>query len=60
MKELMDVINKQHLNISAVDASKMIKESDYSGAGRINYSEFIAATIDVKQFLTDTKLRSVF
>lgn len=56
----MDLINKQHLNISAADASNMIKESDYSGAGRINYSEFIAATIDVKQFLTDTKLRSVF
>lgn len=38
----------------------MIKESDYSGTGQINYSEFIAATIDVKKFLSDTKLRSVF
>lgn len=60
VKELMDVINRQHMNMTEADASKMIKESDYSGSGQINYSEFIAATIDVKKFLNDTKLRSVF
>ena len=26
----------------------------------INYSEFLAATIDVKNFLTDSKLKAVF
>lgn len=60
VKELMDVINKQHMNMTEADASKMIKESDYAGSGQINYSEFIAATIDVKKFLNDSKLRSVF
>ena len=60
VKELMDVINRQHMNMTEADASKMIKESDYSGSGQINYSEFIAATIDVKKFLNDSKLRSVF
>jgi calcium-dependent protein kinase len=48
------------MNMTEADASKMIKESDYSGSGQINYSEFIAATIDVKKFLSDTKLRSAF
>ena len=60
IQELMKVINKQHLNMTEEDAQSMIKESDYSGTGQINYSEFIAATIDVKKFLSDTKLRSVF
>jgi len=38
----------------------MISESDYAGNGQINYSEFLSATLDVKTFLNDTKLRSVF
>ena len=58
--ELMRVINKQHLNLTEEDAQKMIKESDYSGTGQINYTEFIAATIDVHQFLNDKKIKTVF
>jgi Ca2+-binding EF-hand superfamily protein len=40
----------------------MIDELDYvSGAvGEINYSEFLAATMDAKSFLKETKLRAVF
>ena len=38
----------------------MISESDYAGNGQINYSEFLSATLDVKSFLSETKLRSVF
>lgn len=33
IQELMKVINKQHLNMTEEDASRMIKESDYSGTG---------------------------
>lgn len=33
---------------------------DYDGDGQINYSEFLAATIDTKRFLTESKLKSVF
>lgn len=33
VKELMNVINKQHMNMTEADASKMIKESDYAGSG---------------------------
>ena len=30
------------------------------GDGKIHYSEFLAATIDEKQFLNEAKLRAVF
>lgn len=38
----------------------MIDEMDYHNNKKINYSEFLAATIDVKHFLTDSRLRAVF
>ncbi len=38
----------------------MIKEADYAGNGQINYTEFLVATLDVKKFISETKLRSVF
>jgi calcium-dependent protein kinase len=43
-----------------VDILKFIEEMDYDGNGKINYSEFLAATIDTKKFLTESKLKSVF
>lgn len=38
----------------------MIEELDYAGNGKINYSEFLAATVDANVFFDDSKLRSVF
>ena len=38
----------------------MIKEVDYHGNGKINYSEFLSATIDLKSFLTQQKLKAIF
>ena len=38
----------------------MIKEIDYFGNGKINYSEFLAATISMKSTLTDEKLWTLF
>jgi calcium-dependent protein kinase len=37
-----------------------LKELDYQGNGKINYSEFLSATLDIEHYLTDTKLRTVF
>lgn len=37
-----------------------MKNVDYRGNGKINYSEFIAATIQVKNVLTYEKLYSLF
>ena len=38
----------------------MMDELDSYGNGKINYSEFLAATVDVNTFLTEEKLKSVF
>ena len=38
----------------------MINEVDYAGNGKINYSEFLAATIDTTTFFDEQKLRCVF
>lgn len=38
----------------------MIEELDYNGDGKINYTEFLAATMDTKKLITEEKLRSVF
>ena len=33
---------------------------DYHGNGKINYSEFLAATVSVRSVLTDVKLYALF
>lgn len=38
----------------------MVKEMDVNGNGKVNYSEFIAATINVKKYMTDERLLEVF
>ena len=39
---------------------EIIAEVDYFGNKRINYTEFLVATMDVKSFLDDAKLEAVF
>ena len=58
--ELAEIIKKCDLNISKSDIQDMITEVDYHGNGKINYSEFLSATIDVRTFLTKHKLRAIF
>lgn len=48
------------MNMSNKEIAEMISEMDYAGNGKINYSEFISATINVKTFLNDTRLRAIF
>jgi Ca2+-binding EF-hand superfamily protein len=33
---------------------------DFFGNGKIHYTEFLVATLDVKQFLDDKKLMAIF
>lgn len=58
--ELATIMKKKQMNISDTEIKTMISEVDYHGNGKINYSEFLSATIDVKKFLTESKLRSIF
>ena len=38
----------------------MISQIDYHNNKKINYSEFLAATIDIKSFLNESRLKAVF
>ena len=48
------------MSASDSEIQDIIRQMDYHGNMKINYSEFLAATIDVKLFLTDSKLKAIF
>lgn len=47
-------------SITPDEIDMIIKELDYDGNDMINYSEFLAATISVKQILTHEKIEALF
>lgn len=59
-KELNEAITKSNMNLKPEEIEELIKEIDYADNHKINYSEFIAATMDVKRFLTAEKLEAIF
>ena len=58
--ELKQAIKESDLNIPDSEIEKIINEVDYFGNKKINYTEFLVATLDVKQFLDDSKLQAMF
>lgn len=42
------------------DVERIVKEIDFADNKRINYSEFLAATINVKDYLDDNRLEAIF
>ena len=42
--------------MSSKEIHDIVKEIDYMDNQKINYSEFLAATINTAEFLTDQKL----
>lgn len=59
-KQLKDALVESNINYQDGEIEKIIDEVDYSGMKKINYTEFLAATISVKKILTDEKLRAIF
>ncbi len=59
-KELRDALNEAKINYQENDLDKIIGEIDYHGSNRINYTEFLAATISVKKILTNERLYAMF
>ena len=51
---------QSNIDIPDEQVEKIIEEVDYFGNGRINYTEFLVATLDVKSFLNDNKLQAIF
>ena len=46
--------------MSDAEIREMIDQMDYHNNKKINYSEFLAATLDVRSFLTESRLKAVF
>lgn len=59
-EELMEVLKNSDAKMSAEEVQDIIHELDYAENERINYSEFLSATISVKEVLTDDKLETLF
>ena len=58
--ELSSALRAAHLDLPAPEVERIISEIDYAGNGLINYSEFLAATVSTKEFLTEAKLWALF
>jgi Ca2+-binding EF-hand superfamily protein len=50
--ELTDVLKKKGMNLEQDEINQIIKEVDYYGNGKINYSEFLVATMDMNRILS--------
>ena len=60
VEELQNYLESKNLRITREEIKAVIKEIDYKGNGKINYSDFLAATYDVQNGMCEGKLRSVF
>ena len=59
-QELKEAIAKENLQISDQEIDQIILEVDEYGNGKINYSEFLAATVSIKNFINEEKLWMIF
>lgn len=59
-QELEDSIRKMGKHITANEIKEIISKVDYLGNGKINYSEFLAATISAQNVLTSEMLYALF
>ena len=60
IKELSKILRSKGLQTDEKEVKKIISELDYLGNGKINYSEFLAATIDVNKHMSEQKLKTIF
>jgi len=59
-QELEEGMRAAGYNITANEMKQMMHDLDYMGNGKINYSEFLAATISIKSVLTQDKMWALF
>ena len=46
--------------MSEDEIESIIKELDYTQTGKINYTEFLGATININEYLSDEVLNSLY
>ena len=53
-------MKKCQMDFQREEIQDMIREADYVGNGKINYSEFIAASLNEKVYMNEEKLWQAF
>jgi calcium-dependent protein kinase len=58
--ELSQFMKEKSQNLTEEQISSIMKELDYQGNGKINYTEFLSATLNIQTIITDARMRSLF
>ena len=58
--ELTEVISKSNIKMTEADIKSIVSQIDFRGDGKISYTEFITATINSKDLLTDERIEAIF
>jgi calcium-dependent protein kinase len=58
--ELKQALTESGLRLAVEEIERVLSSFDYSADGRINYSEFLLATLDKKQVLDEAALHTAF
>lgn len=58
--ELREALKEAGLKYDENDLNQIVQEVDYHGSNRINYSEFLAATVSIQKILTNERLVAMF
>lgn len=58
--ELKQALKQSEVNIPDAQIDAIIDEVDYMGNKKINYTEFLVATMDVQNFLDEQKFNALF
>lgn len=59
-EELKNGLKESNIDIPDEEIDKIIHEVDYLGNGKINYTEFLVATMDTLLFLDTYMLQAIF
>mgnify|MGYP002632395295 CR=1 FL=1 len=60
IKEMEKAIATSGIEMTIEEIKQIVKELDYADNKKINYSEFISATINANEFLTENKINALF
>ena len=58
--ELKEALSKKGYEVTKEELEEIMDNVDYAGNGKINYTEFLVATIEVKDVLSEDKLFALF
>lgn len=60
LEELRKAFLKADIDVSEEEVSEMLKTLDSDGNGRLNYSEFLVAALNIKKYIKEKQLKQFF